>query len=244
MADAAERSKEDADRSKRIGRWLGAQVNNLEPDRRDAARHVVSRFDITSPWFSLARTIRTLRREESPYLHGLLALADDFAEVFPEDVLADTGMAGPFTPIDVRRCTECRREAVPGADRCGRHGGQFLSTKDAERISQHTAARILEATDQAIRALTDILDHGKSEMVKSQVAFGLLDRAGIGPTQKIEVDISSAGQDAATLIAERLSGIEASMQRVEEIEAARAEENIIDLEVTVEHPEPEGDVRD
>lgn len=241
MADAYERSKDDADRSIRIGRWLGAQTNNLDADRRDAARHVLGRWDVNNPWFSLGRTIRTLRREESPHLTGLLALADDFAQSFPDDCIADIGSAGPFTPIDVRRCTDCRREAVPGADKCGRHGGQFLSVRDAERISQHTAARVMEATDQAVRVLTDLMDHGKSEMVRMQTAFGLLDRAGVSAAQKIEIDISSAGQDAATLIAKRLEQIEGSMLKAEAIEAARDEESgILDLEVLREEdPEAE-----
>lgn len=242
MAEAYERSKDDAARSIRIGRWLGAQINNLDPVRRDSARHVMERWDVNSPWFSLGRTIRTLRREESVHLTGLLALADDFAQSFPDDTLADVGSLGPFTPIEVRRCTECRREAVPGADRCGRHGGQFLSAQDAERISQHTAARVLDATDQAVRVLTDLLDHAKSEKVRFDAAVAILDRAGISAVQKIEVDISSAGQDAATLIAKRLEQIDASMKKAEAIEAARDADGILDLEVihdSQDEPEPE-----
>lgn len=238
---SAERKQEDADRSVRIGRWLGAQYNNVEQSRREAARHVMGRWDVTSPWFSMARIMRTLEREESPFLPGFRALCDDFASQFEEDAVKDIGSTGPFTPYEVTRCIDCKREAVPGSDRCGRHGGQFLSAQDASKISRHTAARIIDATDRAVGVLVDLLDHGKSEKVRFDAAVAILDRAGHGPTSKIELDVNSGQVDAAALVAERLQGIEASIAKANEITASRADPGVVvDVEATLE-PDPEAE---
>lgn len=236
---AAERSKADSDRSVRIGRWFAGQIHNIDPERRDAARHVLSRWDATSPWFSMGRVMRTLQREESAHLTGFLNLANDFAEQFEEDAIGDIGTVGPFTPYDIVRCMECKREAIPGSDRCGRHGGQFLTAKDAQKISQNTTAKIIDATDRAVRVLTDLMDHARSEKVRLDAANSILDRAGHGGTQRIELEMGGNGIDAAQLIHDRLTQIGESTDKVRQIEATRAQVGD-EIEVVAEvEPDPE-----
>lgn len=205
----------------RVAAWLSIQRTNLDGERRDAATHITSRWNVTDPWFSFAKTLRTLEREDSAYLRGARALADDYVQQFGEAVLPEMGSLGPFVPYETVSCAKCRREAVPGSELCGRHGGQYLSATDAKAISQHTTARIIGATDKAVRVLEELMDEGKSEMVRMQAATSLLDRAGIGPTSKLEVDLGSAQEDAAVRIREMLATMRESHGRVEEITAAR-----------------------
>lgn len=226
----------------RVALWLSTQRDNLEEERREAARHITSRWNVTDPWFSLAKTLRNLERENSPYLRGAQALADDYVQTFGEEALPEMGSLGPFVPYEVVSCGKCRREAVPGSEFCGRHGGQFLTASDAKAISQHTTARIIGATDKAVRVLEEIMDEGKSEMVRLQAAMALLDRAGIGPSSKLEIDLGSASEDAARVLRERLSIMKETHERVGEIEAIRSEakegEEVTEAEI-VEEQEPE-----
>lgn len=219
----------------RVARWLSAQRDNLDNSRRDAARHITSRWDVTTPWFSFAKTMRTLQREDSPFLRGAQELADDYCTQFGEAALPELGSLGPFVAYEVVSCAKCAREAVPGSELCGRHGGQFLTANDARAISQHTTGRIIGATDQAVRVLMELMDEGKSEMVRLQAATALLDRAGIGPTSKLEIDVGSAQEDAARLLREQLIRIRETHGRVVEIEAHNAEvaagEEVVDAEV-------------
>lgn len=235
--------KKDVDRKPpgrgQLGKWIGTQATNLEPTRRAAAVHIMSRWNVADPWFSFARTVRTLRREDSEFLIGALALADDYAQAFQADALAELGSVGPFVPYDIVTCEKCKREAVPGSTLCGRHGGQYLSASDAEQISAHTSARIMNATDKAFRVLEELLDEGRSEMVRLQAATALLDRAGIGPTSKVEIDLGTAGTDAANYLRERLAEAAKSMAKVEQIEAHRVDEMTpVDVEAELE-PDPE-----
>jgi hypothetical protein len=216
----ARREKKDLTR---VASWLSAQRDNLEGERRDAARHITSRWNVTDPWFSFSRTLRTLQREDSPYLRGAQALADDYCTQFGEDVLPEMGSLGPFLPYETVSCEKCRREAVPGSTLCGRHGGQFLSASDAKAISAHTAGRIMGATDQAVRVLQELMDEGKSEMVRLQASMALLDRAGIGPHSTISIDSGTAAEDAAAEIRDMLTRIRETHERVGEIEQMQAE---------------------
>lgn len=214
----------------KLGRWVGAQATNIEPTRRAAAQHIISRWDVTSPWFSMPKTLRSLAREESEHLLGAQLIMADFADMFGQEA-GELGIVGGV-PLEVTRCVDCRREAVPGADRCGRHGGQFLTPEDAKRISNHTAQRIIAATDAAFRVTMELLDEGRSEMVRLQAANSIFDRAGLSGVQKIEIGVDTAGQDAIEILRERLKETQLSMTKVEEIEAHRVEPG---------SPEGEGD---
>ena len=211
----------------KLGKWLYTQTANLEPTRREAAAHICARWDVNSPWFSFARTVRSLRHEDSEFLLGTLLLADDFAAQFEKAALTEIGSIGPFTPYDVVQCGffkrnghQCGKEAIPGADFCGQHGGQFLSAEDAKAISEHTSARIMDATSRAVRVLIELMDNGRSEMVRMQAATAVLDRAGIGPTSRVEFDITNAGADAAAAIRERLAQMAPAAAAIEAIQDA------------------------
>lgn len=195
----------------RMGQWMHAQTTNLDVVRREAAEHIRSRWDITSPWFNLTRILRTLQREESPHLVGARMLAADYEAQFPETA-AKIGLVG-MIPIEVVYCAKCRREAVPGSEFCGRHGGQFLSPEAAQAISEHTSAKILAATDSAVRTLLELMDEGKSEKVRLEAAIAVLDRAGIGPTSHLTVDLG-AGDAAAAEVRARLERMAPNASRI------------------------------
>jgi hypothetical protein len=91
----------------------------------------------------------------------------------------------------------------------------------------------MSATDKAVRVLEELLDEGRSEMVRLQAATALLDRAGIGPTSKVEIDMGSAGVDAANFLRDRLAEVEKSMTKVDEIEAHRVDDDT-EVEVVAE----------
>ena len=234
---------EDDDKPKRkpsrVGKWVATQAHNVDPVRREAAEHICSRWDTYSGWFDLAKVLRTLIREDSEFAAGARLLATDYVEQFASpgkdgdaegtDKVRGLTLAGPLVPIDVVRCAHtwlvadathrCRRDAVPGSDRCGRHGGQYMSAEDARRISEHTSSRILDATDRAVRTLIELMDEGRSEMVRLQAATSILDRAGIGPTQRIEVSTAEAGDNAAAELRARLARMRETMEQAPALEA-------------------------
>lgn len=197
-----------------VGEWVAAQATNLDALRRDAARHIVGRWDPSGAWFDYARVLRTLETEDSPFLMGAQILAADYAETFnlsATDEVKTSGGVGPLIPIGRIRCVEpkadgsqCTRYGVPGNDKCWQHGGMWVSQTELERVSAHVSEKLMMATDRAYRTVVDLMDNGKSEMVRLQAALGVFDRAGIGPVSKVELEVTSAAEQAAAEVLRRI----------------------------------------
>lgn len=73
----------------------------------------------------------------------------------------------------------CRREAIPGANVCGQHGGA------AGHVRAVAAARMGNAADEMVKRLLSMLDDPQVEARdKIKIAQDMLDRAGLNATEK------------------------------------------------------------
>jgi hypothetical protein len=215
--------------------WLPLQVTNTDPVRAAAAEHIVGRW-VTSPWYSHAQVLRALTRERNPHLLGAQLLGTDYADLFGGRAgsLIERGAAVlPFAPMPPVTCRHtyrsgraCLREAVPGTDVCGRHGGAWLTEDERRAVAAEIQDMILESAAAALRVVTDLMDNGRSEKVRLDAAVVVLDRAGIGPSSKVTLEVTENGQQAADEIRERL----AALARRGEL-AHRSDEVVVEAEV-------------
>ncbi|MCW2738884.1 hypothetical protein [Nocardioides sp.] len=99
-----------------------------------------------------------------------------------------------LAPPTVLRCEghykqdgkQCRREAVPGANVCGQHGGLIPVVRD------RAAARMGNAADDMVQRLLAWLDDpGVDARDKVKIAQDMLDRAGLNATGKLLVGIGA-----------------------------------------------------
>lgn len=158
-----------------------------------------------------------------------------------------------LAPPTVVRCEShyktgdrCRREAIPGANVCGQHGGA------AGHVRDRAAARIGNAADAMVQRLYEMLDDPAVEARdKIKIAQDMLDRAGLNATNKLLVGIGEVDPIERLFrdILEDPNGLApaspepyiqspeaAALNRVA-LEAYGGDEDIVDAEV-VEEPEP------
>lgn len=76
----------------------------------------------------------------------------------------------------------CRRWPVPGGGVCLSHGGSAAHARKA------AALRLLELADPAIAALAKVVKDTPKDADRTRAATAILDRAGLGPSSKIEVE--------------------------------------------------------
>ena len=76
----------------------------------------------------------------------------------------------------------CRRWPIPGGGVCSSHGASTANVRKA------AARRLLELSDPAITALSDVVKGAAKESDRVRAATAILDRAGLGPSSKIEVE--------------------------------------------------------
>lgn len=223
-----------------LWRWFSTQIAHTDPAKAEAARVVRERWDLPSKTF---RSIdRALASEDSGYLIAFRQLLDEYRVTFEigldDDAYArETGMGGLLIPFAPETCESCTREAIPGTGKCGRHGGAYLSPKDAADLSRRIHDRILTMSEAALRVLQDLMDNGRSEQVRMMAATSVLDRAGIGPHMNInhtgEIEISASDTAAAELRV-RLERIAKNIQEQAEFAARASIENTVDAEVVAE----------
>lgn len=110
-------------------------------------------------------------------------------------------------PDHVLRCTanlksggRCRREASPGANVCNSHGAL------APQVQAAAAVRIGMSVDDAAKALRNLaFDENGDPRVRLKAIQDLLDRGGLGATQKHLVGIAGTGDPVETLFRDILS---------------------------------------
>ncbi len=173
-----------------------------------------------------------------------------------------------LAPPHVLRCTaslkrdgsQCRREAVPGANVCKSHGGL------APAVQAAAAARIQMSVDDAAKKLLAMVEDPQVEArEKIKILHDLLDRGGLAPTSKHLVGIvtedpieklfrelamdPNATYDPKTVQVQALPAVEAPRYDDEgptwdDLLEARedAEEDVVEAEL-VDEPAPDGQPR-
>lgn len=211
--------------------WLASQHLNTDERRAAAARYLAERFGFWEG-YNHARALRMLGRENSEHLLGAQLLSDDYASQFQldgKDRLAKTGLAGPLVPVDVVQCNweyastkRCQRVAIPGAEKCGQHGGAWISEAERENLASSVMDRLVLLTDRAVGALEGLLDAG-SEKVRLEAALGILDRAGVGAAKKVDINITNEAEQEAEEVMSRLERLARELSGKAELEVLEAE---------------------
>jgi hypothetical protein len=81
----------------------------------------------------------------------------------------------------------CVAEAVPGAGRCGRHGGAITDPEVRRSFLLVAFAKVIDGSRVAVDALLDVAENGRSEMARVQAAKEILDRAGVQQDQHVHI---------------------------------------------------------
>lgn len=149
---------------------------------------------------------------------------------------AEESMAGSDAPIDSRhplrqvakeafvpgtliprmRCThterrpvgdwQCGRPAMPGAEVCDMHGGEWISLDETKALIKAGHDRLVLASETAISTVVDLMENGVNEAVRLKAAEMVLDRTGFVPGMEISVSGSGTetGSSPADILRERL----------------------------------------
>lgn len=238
-----------------VWEWMAQQHNNTDPERAEAARYVSERWQY-GPWYSHRKVLSTLTAEKNEHLHGFQLLTQDFVELFDigvKDQLGEhrLGVVSPLVPVGREQCThtyrsgkQCKRDSVPGAGLCGDHGGSWISEAERALIVERVSARLVDISERAVATMADLMDNARSEKVRGDMAIAILDRIGVGPITKMELDITNNAEDAATRVRDRMEQIRerrAEMERREAerlaLAAAEAAEDIVDGDVVEDRRE-------
>lgn len=109
--------------------------------------------------------------------------------VLPKDVQKEVAVADAKVLCGYRnhRGEGCTSEAVPGAGRCGRHGGAITDPEVRRSFLLVAFTKIIDGSRVAVDALLDVAENGRSEMARVQAAKELLDRAGVQQDQHVHI---------------------------------------------------------
>lgn len=195
--------------------WLAQQHNNTDPIRAEAARYLGERWQF-GVWYNHRKVLSSLQAEESEHLHGVRLLTQDFAELFdlsPDEQLTDQqmGTVAPLVPVGREQCShefkggrKCRRDAVPGAGVCGKHGGSWVTETERAEMAAKISEKLVDLGDRAVATMAYLMDNAKSEKVRGDMAVELLNKIGAGPVTKMELSVTPAAEDAAREVKGRL----------------------------------------
>ena len=120
---------------------------------------------------------------------------------------------------------ECRKRSVPGASRCGDHGGAITDPAVRGSLLLLAYAQMVEGTAKAVTTLIDVMDSSKNDLARVQAAKELLDRAGLTPEQTaqataIQVETQS---DAKERVMRRLDTVRARLMPPSDDDIVEAE---------------------
>ncbi|PWU57682.1 hypothetical protein DLJ47_01880 [Micromonospora sp. S4605] len=93
-----------------------------------------------------------------------------------------------------RRDELCGNYAIPGGKVCVMHGGS------APQVRKAAALRLLALADPAITALAEVVRSAPKESDRVRAATAILDRAGLGPSSKIEVEAKKWEEVFTTIV--------------------------------------------
>lgn len=138
-------------------------------------------------------------------------------------------------PLPVIRCTatvrngerkgeRCGRWSIAGATVCLAHGAKLPNVrKAAEAKIEAARLRIVDDAGLAVDTLFELLKVGTAENVRLGAAKDILDRAGLKPGEKIDIDVVSSVAPSITLM-EKLGEIRGNDEKKEIEDAEVVEE--------------------
>ncbi len=106
------------------------------------------------------------------------------------------GISTRCTAMSKRSGKQCKSWALIGADKCRMHRG--VTVQSSKEMAQE---RILAAADPAAAKIVWLMHNG-SEAIQFSAARDLLDRAGIGTKQELDVVVKKWEHDIEGLIVE------------------------------------------
>lgn len=110
-------------------------------------------------------------------------------EVVPQEVSKEIEASEAIVLCGYRnhRGEGCTSHAVPGAGRCGKHGGAITDPEVRRSFLLVAFAKVIDGSRVAVDALLDVAENGRSEMARVQAAKELLDRAGVQQDQHVHI---------------------------------------------------------
>ncbi len=189
-------AKGDTDRSmpySRIYRW-GKHIHELlGPDGRFNAENValeLSRQGAMAEDLSALASAEAAWRVDTLVDQAEMAGVSLDAEIGTESV-SEEALAVPDAKILCgyrnHRGEGCVSEAVPGAGRCGKHGGAITDPEVRRSFLLVAFAKVIDGSRVAVEALLDVAENGRSEMARVQAAKEILDRAGVQQDQHVHI---------------------------------------------------------
>jgi hypothetical protein len=117
-------------------------------------------------------------------------------------------------PVPVVRCViikkdgnRCGRWSMRGMTKCYAHGRRELAfpnvQKHKEAVVEAARMRLLDASDEAVDTLEQLLQPGTSEGIRLKAATEILDRNGIRGGFEVDVQVEQK-EDPAEVLAKRL----------------------------------------
>lgn len=212
--------------------WLAQQSSNLDPERAEAAKYVTERWPVT--YANADRILRALIAEDSEFVVGFRLLIEEYVDFFgidPRKQLETLRMVAPGVNVTVTRCSECKREEVPGTGKCARHGVGLMTEQERRDLVDRISEKMVLASDRALRVVLDLMDNAKSEKVRGDMALALFDRIGAGPISKVELDVTPRAEAAANEVRGRLLKLQAVQQ--ERLADQEAEHDVVPGEAEV-----------
>ncbi len=235
---ARPRKSADAQQVPQLWEWLTAQIHNVDPDMRQAARYASERWGF-EPGMRWKDIDRALLREGSVHVSGWHALAELYKDTFGLDAAATArafGKSGSLIYLEASRCTailrdglRCGAGGMPGQDKCQRHGGMLLDPEALAATTEAVGQKLVDGAERALSVVLDLMDNARSEKVRLDAALGWLDRAGIGPSVKVDIGVTVAADQASAEVTERLAQLTArALTAVEELDL---EAEVVEAEV-------------
>lgn len=87
----------------------------------------------------------------------------------------------------VRQGRRCRKAVIPGGNVCNTHGGA------APQVRNRAKLRLLSLVDPALSTLARTMVDGNASLeLKTKIAFGILDRTGMGKAPDVSADVAKA----------------------------------------------------
>lgn len=137
----------------------------------------------------------------------------------------------PRCPV-VRNGRRCKKACIPGGTVCNTHGGA------APQVKRRAQLRLLSLVDPALGALARTLGTTQDDGLRVKIAFGILDRTGLGKATDVSADVAK-GLLMERYYALREKDEEERRERAKELETMDAAwEEVEDAEVVGDRAEP------